>query len=231
MQTVNYVGASSVRTISATEFTSVGITQATATWNGANSFQQVVSDSAAVYLIATGEFVLDGGITFAELVDALSVGTLLTALAAPPQVIMPDATSKRRLTPTSLTYVEVGGVGRKLTMAQLATMTRGNDHPIGVTAFPYTVVPDTDMLIVSSAASPGTVTLPNIPDANHPACSTKYVAGAGQATFAAGALALLQTTGTGRNKNRVAYSVVEAIPLFNFSGTTVWTLTGDTATS
>lgn len=232
MQTVNYTGRSQVRKISAAEFTSVGITQASAQWDATNSYQQIVSDAAAAYLLAQGDFVLDTGMTFTELMDSLSVGSLLTSMAVPPQVVMSDALSLRHLTPTALVYVEVDGVARKLPLPMLMSFIQGNDHPtVAFTGTTYTVIPATDVSLAPANAGAATVTLPNIPAANLPMQPIRLLANAGGVTFVAGASAILNVSPAFRAKTRVQYSIVWAVPMFNFSGQTIWTITGDTALS
>lgn len=68
-RTVVYIGSSHIRKISAADWTSLGISQADTTWDKSNNFQQVVTDQAALWLLANpGEFVDELGLKFGDLV-------------------------------------------------------------------------------------------------------------------------------------------------------------------
>lgn len=65
-----YIGTSGVREITAAQWTAIGIVgEPTRRWEKANSFEQLVSDTAAVYLLAQGEFVDESGLSFPAVVN------------------------------------------------------------------------------------------------------------------------------------------------------------------
>lgn len=65
-KTILYVGTSDVRQITSAQWTAIGITEPTRRWEQSNSFEQVLSDTAAAYCLAQGptEFVDEQGLTF-----------------------------------------------------------------------------------------------------------------------------------------------------------------------
>lgn len=70
-KTIGYRGNANVRTVRDSDFLAYGITHATTTWNQANAYQAVVSDAAAVFLLAQSTDFFDvGGLTLPAAMDS-----------------------------------------------------------------------------------------------------------------------------------------------------------------
>lgn len=69
-QNIVYIGTSHVREITATQWIAIGISgEPTRRWEQSNSYEQLVGDVAATYLLAQGEFVTETGLQFPAVVQ------------------------------------------------------------------------------------------------------------------------------------------------------------------
>jgi hypothetical protein len=142
---------------------------------------------------------------------------------------LPTHTAVLALGDTMVFPANVNGVTSQLDWREVAAPFFGSGN-IRAVADTYTAV-EQDTSLVCDKATGFNVSVPHLTSGLAQSPLWILQAGAGQVTVVAGALALVLTTGTGRTKTRAQWSRIRAEFLFDFSGSSVWTVTGDVATS